>query len=153
LRMRVGVISDTHGLLRPEAIAALKGSDLIIHAGDIGGREVMEQLGYLAPTYAVRGNIDVQSWARKLSKTAVVPAGHQRLFVVHDISHLAVDPVSAGYGAVVFGHSHRVVTERRSGVLFLNPGSAGPRRFGLPVTLARLQVAGKSMRPTIITLP
>jgi uncharacterized protein len=150
--MRVGVISDTHGLLRPEAIAALRGSDLIIHAGDIGRSEVLQQLRDLAPTHAVRGNIDVQPWARKLPDTAVVHVGRQRLFVLHDISQLAIDPLSAGYGAVVFGHSHRASAVGRGGVLFLNPGSAGPRRFALPVTLARLEVAGKSMRPTIIPL-
>ena len=150
--MRVGVISDTHGLLRPEAIAALKGSDLIVHAGDIGRLDLLEHLRDLAPTHAVRGNIDVQPWARKLPDTAVVSAGHQRLFVLHDISQLALDPLSAGYGAVVFGHSHRASVQSREGVLFLNPGSAGPRRFGLPATLARLELAGKNMRPTIITL-
>ena len=150
--MLVGVISDTHGLLRPEAIAALSGSDLIVHAGDIGRREVIERLRDLAPTYAVRGNIDIQPWARKLPVTAVVRAGRHRLLVLHDISQLAVDPVCAGYGAVVFGHSHRASAKSRDGVLLLNPGSAGPRRFGLPVTIARLQVASKTMRPTIITL-
>lgn len=150
--MRVGVISDTHGLLRPEAISALIGTDFIIHAGDVGRREVLEQLRDLAPTHAVRGNIDVQPWSRKLPASAVVRAGGQRLFVLHDISQLAIDPLFAGYGAVVFGHSHRASVVRRDGVLFLNPGSAGPRRFGLPVTLARLEVAGKNMRPTIITL-
>jgi putative phosphoesterase len=150
--MRVGVISDTHGLLRPEAIGALRDSDLIVHAGDIGRLDVLEQLRELAPTHAVRGNIDIQPWARKLPDTAVVRAGRQRLFVLHDISHLEIDPVCAGYDIVVFGHSHRPSAERRDGVLFLNPGSAGPRRFGLPVTMARLQLAGKSMRPRLITL-
>jgi putative phosphoesterase len=150
--MRVGVISDTHGLLRPEAIAALSGSDLIVHAGDIGRLDVLEQLRGLAPTHAVRGNIDIQPWAQKLPDTAVVRAGRQRLFVLHDISQLKVDPLCAGYDAVVFGHSHRPSAEGRDGVLFLNPGSAGPRRFGLPVTMVRLQVAGRTMRPTIITL-
>jgi len=150
--MRIGVISDTHGLLRPEAIAALRGSDLIVHAGDIGRLDLLEQLRDLAPTHAVRGNIDVQPWARKLPDTAVVQAGRQRLFVLHDISQLAIDPLSAGYGSVVFGHSHRASAKSREGVLFLNPGSAGPRRFGLPVTLARLELAGKNIRPTIITL-
>ena len=150
--MRVGVISDTHGLLRPEAIAALRGSDLIVHAGDIGRLYVLEQLRDLAPTHAVRGNIDVQPWARKLPDTAIVRAGRQGLFVLHDISQLAIDPLSAGYGAVVFGHSHRASVESREGVLFLNPGSAGPRRFGLPVTLASLEVTGKNMRAKIMTI-
>lgn len=136
--MRVGVISDTHGLLRSEAIVALRGSDLILHAGDIGRLEVLERLRDLAPTHAVRGNIDIQPWARKLPDTAVVRAGRQRLFVLHDISQLNIDPLCAGYGAVVFGHSHRPSAESRHGVLFLNPGSAGPRRFALPVTVARI---------------
>jgi putative phosphoesterase len=150
--MRIGVISDTHGLLRPEAIAALRGSDLIVHAGDIGRWDVIEQLQNLAPTHAVRGNIDIQPWARKLPVTAMVRAGRQRLFVLHDISQLAVDPARAGYRAVVFGHSHRASAEIRDGVLYLNPGSAGPRRFGLPATMATLQVSGRVMRPTIISL-
>ena len=151
-RVRVGIISDTHGLLRPEAIAALRGSELIVHAGDVGRFEVLEQLRDLAPTHAVRGNIDIQPWARKLPDTAVVRAGRQRLFVLQNISQLDIDPLSAGYGAVVSGHSHRPSAESRDGVLFLNPGSAGPRRFALPVTLARIQLAGKTMRSTIIDL-
>ena len=152
IEMRVGVISDTHRLLRPEAIAALRGSDLIVHAGDIGRRDVLEQLRDLAPTCAVRGNIDVQPWARKLAVAGVVRAGRHRLLVLHDISQLEIDPLRAGYSAVVFGHSHRASVESREGVLFLNPGSAGPRRFGLPVTMARLQVTGTTMRPTLLTL-
>jgi putative phosphoesterase len=138
--MRVGVISDTHGLLRREAIAALKRSDLIIHAGDVGSREVLDQLRDIAPTHAVRGNIDTHPWARTLPETAVVRAARQYLFALHDISQLSVDPVYKGYDAIVFGHSHRASATRRNGILFLNPGSAGPRRFGFPVTIARLQV-------------
>jgi len=152
IEMRVGVISDTHGLLRPEAIGALRGSDLIVHAGDIGRPDVLEQLRNLAPTHAVRGNIDIAPWSRELPVTVVVHAGRQRLFVLHDISQLDVDHFRAGYGAVVFGHSHRPSAERRDGVLFLNPGSAGPRRFGLPITMARLHVPGRTMRFTLITL-
>lgn len=123
-----------------------------MHAGDIGRVDVLEQLRHLAPTHAVRGNIDIQPWARELPDTAVVRAGRQRLFVLHDIAQLEIDPLCAGYGAVVFGHSHRPSAESRYGVLFVNPGSAGPRRFGLPVTMARLEVAGKSIRPILITL-
>ena len=150
--MRVGVISDTHGLLRREAIAALKRSDLIIHAGDVGSREVLDQLGDIAPTHAVRGNIDTYPWARTLPETAVVRAGRQHLLVLHDISQLSVDPVYEGYDAIVFGHSHRASAKRRNGILLLNPGSAGPRRFGLPVTIAWLQVAGRNVRTRIISL-
>jgi len=150
--MRVGIVSDTHGLLRQEAIAALRGSDLIIHAGDIGCADVLEQLRDLAPTHAVRGNIDTQPWAMHLPETSLVIAGRQRLFVLHNISQLEVDPLRAGYNAVVFGHSHRALAEIRDKVLFLNPGSAGPRRFRLPVTIARLDVSGETMRPTIISV-
>jgi putative phosphoesterase len=150
--MRIGVISDTHGLLRREAIAALARSDLIIHAGDVGSREVLDQLRDIAPTQAVRGNIDTQSWARTLPDTALLRADRQHLFVLHDISQLSVDPVYEGYDVIVFGHSHRASAKRRKGILFLNPGSAGPRRFGLPVTIAKLQVAGRNLRARIITL-
>src|SRR5690606_20518811 len=121
-----------HGLLRAEAIAALEGSDLIIHAGDIGRADVLTELRSIAPTHAVRGNIDTEDWALKLPETVVVRAGRQRIFVLHDISQLSIDPVAEGYGAVVFGHSHRPSAEMREGTLFLNPGSAGPRRFRLP---------------------
>jgi putative phosphoesterase len=127
--MLVGIISDTHGLMRPEAITALHGSDLIIHAGDVGKTEVIDQLNAIAPTHAVRGNVDTQSWARTLPDTRVVEAGGLRLFVLHVRAELVVDPVIAGYAAVIFGHSHTPSIETRSGVLWLNPGSAGPRRF------------------------
>ena len=150
--MRVGLVSDTHGLVRPEAIAALKGSDLIIHAGDIGSPQVLEQLRQLAPTHAVRGNIDTEPWALAIPESEIVRAGGHRLFVLHDISQLSIDPVHEGYGAVVFGHSHRPSAEIRDGVLFVNPGSAGPRRFRLPVTLARIEVSTGEMRPEFITL-
>jgi putative phosphoesterase len=148
----LGVISDTHGLLRPQAIAALAGSDLIIHAGDVGKPEVLERLGELAPTFGVRGNIDIDSWAARLPLTQRVEAGGLALFVLHEIAQLDVDPASAGFAAVVFGHSHRPLIETRDGVLFLNPGSAGPRRFRLPITIARLRVSDRQMRPEIVEL-
>jgi putative phosphoesterase len=148
----LGVISDTHGLLRPEALSVLHGSDLIIHAGDVGKLEVVDRLGEVAPTHVVRGNIDKGSWAAALPVTELVEVGEHRFFVRHDISQLDVDPEAAGFAAVVFGHSHRPSIERRGGVLFLNPGSAGPRRFKLPVTVARVKTSGRRMRADIVEL-
>jgi hypothetical protein len=148
----VGVISDTHGLVRPQAVAALAGSHMIIHAGDVGTTEVIDRLGGVAPTFAVRGNIDTAKWAARLPLTRIVEVGALRVFVLHEIAQLEIDPAAAGFAAVVFGHSHRPSIERRGGVLFLNPGSAGPRRFKLPVTVARVGVSGRRMRAEIIAL-
>jgi len=148
----LGVISDTHGLLRPQAIAALAGSDLIIHAGDVGKPEVIDRLGGVAATFVVRGNIDNGGWADRLPPTQTVEVGALRVFVLHDIAQLDLDPAAAGFAAVVFGHSHRPSIETRDGVLFLNPGSAGPRRFTLPITVARVRVNGRRMHPEIIEL-
>jgi putative phosphoesterase len=147
----VGVISDTHGLLRPEAVAALRGSQLIIHAGDVGRPEVLEELRTLAPTYAVRGNIDTQAWAAKLPMTEAVKIGRLHVWVLHIIADLDIDP-AAGFAAVIYGHSHKPSIEWRDGVLYLNPGSAGPRRFRLPVTVARLRISGSNIEPEIIEL-
>lgn len=138
--MRIGVISDTHGLLRPQALAALAGSELILHAGDIGSPEVLSTLQALAPVVAVRGNNDTAPWAQALPETRVVEAGGLRFYLLHDLKTLALDPVTAGFAAVISGHSHKPLEERRAGVLYLNPGSAGPRRFQLPISLARLQL-------------
>ena len=138
--------------MRPEALAALGGSDLIIHAGDVGKPEIIEQLRGIAPTFAVRGNIDTQPWAARLPEAEIIKVGQLSFFVLHDISQLEVDPIVAGFAAVVFGHSHRPGIETRNGVLYLNPGSAGPRRFKLPVTVARVQVSGRDMHPEIVTL-
>jgi putative phosphoesterase len=148
----LGVISDTHGLLRPQAIAALAGSDLIIHAGDVGKSEVIDRLSGVAPTFVVRGNVDNGSWAARLPSTQTVAVGALRFFVLHDIAQLALDPAAEGFAAVVFGHSHRPSIETRDGVLFLNPGSAGPRRFTLPITIARVRISGQRMHPEIIEL-
>ena len=148
----VGVISDTHGLLRPEAVAALRGSHTIIHAGDIGRPEVLDALRALAPTYAVRGNVDTQGWAARLPATVVVEVRRLRFWLLHDIAELDLDPAAAGFAAVIFGHSHKPSIEMRDGVLYLNPGSAGPRRFKLPVTIARLRVSGTTIRPEIVEL-
>jgi uncharacterized protein len=148
----VGVISDTHGLLRPQAIDALRGSDLIIHAGDIGKPELIYDLRAIAPAFLVRGNVDAGSWAAGVAVREIVKAGDVLIYVLHDISELDLDPVTAGFTAVVFGHSHQPAIETRNGVLFLNPGSAGPRRFKLPVTIARVRVAGRELHPEIVTL-
>jgi uncharacterized protein len=137
-RSNIGLISDTHGLIRQEALAALKGSDLIIHAGDVGNLGVIEQLRAVAPVVAVRGNVDTGAWASQLPTTAVVEAGSILIYVLHDIQQLDLDPAAAEFNIVVSGHSHKPSRTERSGVTYLNPGSAGPRRFQLPVTVARL---------------
>ena len=150
--MVVGVISDTHGLLRPEAIAALRGVDRIIHAGDIGAPEILTALGELAPVTAVRGNNDRDAWARKVPLTQVVDAGGVLVYVIHDVGELDVDPAAGGFGVVVAGHSHHPRNERRDGVLWFNPGSAGPRRFKLPIALGLLTIDAGRARGQIITL-
>ena len=150
--MRIGVISDTHGLLRPQAVAALKGVELIIHAGDIGEPGILEALERIAPVQAVRGNTDRGEWARKLPLTQVVEVGEVQLYVLHEIFTLDLEPQAAGFAGVLFGHSHRPHLERKNGVLYLNPGSAGPRRFTLPVTLAYLEVQGRTLHPEFVPL-
>src|SRR5215475_9165555 len=139
--MLVGILSDTHGLMRPEALDALSGSNLIIHAGDVGAPEVLEKLRGIAPVFAVRGNVDTQVWADQLPNTQIVTVGIHKFYVLHNIADLAVDPVEAGIAAVVFGHSHKPSIETRRGVLYLNPGSGGPRRFKLPVCVAHAEVS------------
>src|SRR5262245_38222326 len=149
----IGVISDTHGLLRPEAIDALRGSDLIVHAGDIGGPDILEGLRQIAPVVAVRGNNDRQGWARDLNDTEVVRAGDTLLYLLHDLHELDLDPAAAGFKAVISGHSHRPDVKERAGVLYLNPGSAGPRRFSLPIAVARLRIDGNVLSAEIVELP
>ena len=148
----VGIISDTHGLVRPEAVRTLKGSELLIHAGDIGNPQMIEQLHEIAPTFVVRGNNDRGAWAADLPVTQVVEVGELLFYVLHEISQLDVDPAVAGFAAVVSGHSHQPSIQFRDGVLYLNPGSAGPRRFSLPVAVARVHVSGRQMRPEIVEL-
>ncbi|MGD9902521.1 MAG: metallophosphoesterase family protein [Vicinamibacterales bacterium] len=150
--MTIGVISDTHGLLRPQALEALQGSDLILHAGDVGPLAILDALGAIAPTIAVRGNVDTAVWATTLRETEVIAAERCSIVMVHDRARLAVDPRAAGHAAVVFGHSHRPLVETRQGVLFVNPGSAGPRRFDLPVTVAQLTVSGDRLEAAIVPL-
>ena len=134
----VGLISDTHGLLRKEALAALTGCDLIIHAGDVGKPEILDDLQTVAPVIAVRGNIDKDAWASRLPLTAVAEVGPALIYVLHDLQQLDLDPAAAGFQFVISGHSHNPGRAERSGVTYVNPGSAGPRRFRLPVTIARL---------------
>jgi hypothetical protein len=140
---RVGLISDTHGLLRAEALQALHGSHLIIHAGDVGKAEILDELRNIAPVVAVRGNVDTEEWAKGLPESAVVETGAVRIYVLHDAKALDLEPRAAGFHIVVSGHSHQPGRSERNGVTYINPGSAGPRRFDLPVTVARLDL-GKS---------
>jgi uncharacterized protein len=148
----IGLISDTHGLLRDEALDVLEGSELIIHAGDVGKPEVLTELRQLAPVVAVKGNIDKGSWTSELPSTAVVEAGPVIIYVLHDIAELDLDPVAAGFQVVVSGHSHSPSRAERSGILYVNPGSAGPRRFKLPVTVARLDLAATPWNVTFTNL-
>jgi len=148
----VGVISDTHDLLRPEALKAFEGIDLIVHAGDIGTEEVLKTLQEVAPVVAVRGNMDRFGWAGKLSKTEIVAVGEALLYVLHDVDELHLDPAAAGFSAVISGHSHRPWIEKQNGVLFLNPGSAGPCRSALPASVALLRVEGKALGARLIAL-
>jgi len=148
----IGLISDTHGLLRPKAVEALHGSDLIIHAGDIGGADIIERLSGIAPVTAVRGNNDNGPWAATLNGVEILEVGDALLYVVHDLAQLDVDPAAGGFHAVVSGHSHRPAIRERDGVLYVNPGSAGPRRFSLPVSVGSLVVAGASVRARLLTL-
>ena len=138
---KIGLISDTHGLLRPEAVKALRGSELIIHAGDVGDSGILATLREIAPVVAVRGNIDTQDWALSLPETAVAEAGSVNIYVLHDVKTLDLDPNAAGFHFVISGHSHKPAHTVRKGVIYINPGSAGPRRFHLPITIARLDLA------------
>jgi len=137
---RIGLISDTHGLLRKEALEALRGSELIIHAGDVGKPEILETLRTVAPVVAVRGNVDTEPWAQALPETAVAEAGSVSIYILHDVKALDLNPASSGFHIVVSGHSHKPGKTERDGVLYINPGSAGPWRFQLPVTVARLNL-------------
>ena len=148
----IGVISDTHGLLRPEAIDALRGSDAIIHAGDVGDSQIVTRLESIAPLTLVRGNIDTSAWRRKLPETNVLEAGGLSLFVLHNVQELDLDPVAAGFAALIFGHSHQPLIDWRKGVLFFNPGSAGPRRFRLPVSIGRITIEKGKLKPEVIEL-
>ena len=148
----IGVISDTHGLVRPEAIAALKGVELIIHGGDIGKAEVLLSLSSIAPVCAIRGNNDRDSWAKELPDLLKLQINGIKFQVIHDVNELESDPSAAGIHAVISGHSHKPSVIERDGVLFINPGSAGPRRFKLPVTVSKLRLGHKRVSAEIIEL-
>ena len=150
--VRVGLISDTHGLLRPQAAAFLRGSDYIVHAGDIGSAEILGELGRLAPTTAVRGNNDKGDWVSTVPDIAVLRLRGISIYVLHDVAELDLDPVAAGFRVVISGHSHRPSVREREGVLFVNPGSAGPRRFKLPVAVAELQIRGAAVQARVTEL-
>jgi putative phosphoesterase len=150
--IRVGVISDTHGLLRPEAAAALAGSDFIVHGGDIGNAAILAELSAIAPLTVVRGNNDRGDWAEAVPDTAWLELGAVFIYAVHDIATIDIDPEGAGVQVVIFGHSHRPLAEQRGGVLYLNPGSAGPRRFSLPVSVATLEIDGGAISARIVEL-
>ena len=139
-------------MLRPEALAALRGVERIIHAGDVGSPEILEQLGEIAPVTGIRGNVDKQAWARKLPETEVVEYAGMSIYVIHDLSQLDLKPRAAGFRVVVFGHSHVPKVEMRDDVLYFNPGSAGPRRFKLPITVGRLIVDGERVHGEILRI-
>lgn len=151
-RFGLGVISDTHGLLRPEAVEALRGSDMIVHAGDVGSPDVLRELEKIAPVIAVRGNNDRESWAKNLSLSEAFELGGASIYVLHDVNELNLDPRAGGFSVVIAGHSHQPRSEERDGVLFFNPGSAGPRRFRLPISLGHLVIEGSRVTGHLMTL-
>jgi uncharacterized protein len=150
--LRIGLISDTHGLLRPEALQALRGSDYIVHAGDIGDPAILEQLAAIAPVTAVRGNNDKGAVYASIADTEVLDAGGVLLYVLHDVNELDLDPAAAGFRVVVSGHSHRPSSRWRDEVLYINPGSAGPRRFSLPIAVARLRLEQERIEAELVEL-
>ena len=150
--MIIGVISDTHGLLRPEAVAALQGSEHIIHAGDIGAPEIIPLLHKIAPVTAIRGNVDHEPWAKQFPETEVVELAGLHFYIIHDVNALDLNPRAAGFAAVISGHSHHPKQEMKEGSLYFNPGSAGPRRFRLPVTIGKLDITGGKIAASIIPI-
>ena len=150
--MIVGLISDTHGLLRPEALAALRGSEHLIHAGDIGAPEIIPALQKIAPVTAIRGNVDREAWTKQFPETEVVELGGVLIYIIHDLNALDLNPRAAGFAAVISGHSHQPKQELKDGVLYFNPGSAGPRRFDLPTSAGRLSMAGGKLVGELVYL-
>src|SRR5436309_293464 len=150
--MIVGVISDTHGLLRPEAVAALRGSEHIIHAGDIGAADIIPVLQEIAPVTAIRGNVDHDPWCSKFPETEVVELAGVSIYIIHDVNALDLHPQAAGFKVVISGHSHQPKQEVKDGVLYFNPGSAGPRRFKLPISVGQLEITDSIVRGEIIEL-
>ena len=151
-RTTIGIISDTHGLLRPEAITALRDSHLIIHAGDIGKPEVLAELETIAPIIAIKGNNDLGPWAKAIPTTQSTTIGGHQIFVIHDVKQYEFDPIHAPFTIIISGHSHKPTVTEQNGILFLNPGSAGPRRFTLPITVARLYIQGPRLSHEFISL-
>jgi putative phosphoesterase len=151
-RITLSVISDTHGLLRPEAVVELRSSDRILHAGDVGSPKILDALAKIAPVIAIRGNIDAGPWARSLPETEVIKIGGISIYMLHDLGQLDLKPEAAGFRVVVYGHSHRPKIEEKNGVLYFNPGSAGPRRFNLPVSVGRLSIEAGNVRAELIQL-
>ena len=150
--LRIGLISDTHGLLRSEATAFLHGCDHILHGGDIGGPHILEQLAALAPVTAVRGNNDTQAWAASLPETRLLEFAAVRIYVIHNLDELELELSAAGVQVIVSGHSHHASVRERNGVVYVNPGSAGPRRFKLPITVAELEICGTTVTPKLVEL-
>jgi uncharacterized protein len=150
--LRVGVISDTHGLFRPEARAFLAGCDYIIHGGDIGNPQILEELAVMAPLISVRGNNDIQPWAARLRETELIRVGNVFVYVIHKLAELDLDPAVAAVRVVISGHSHKPSVEERDGILYVNPGSCGPRRFKLPISACEILVSGSAVRARLVTL-
>ena len=150
--MKIGIIADTHGLLRPEAVELLRGSAHIIHAGDIGSPEIIPALEKIAPVTAIRGNVDRQPWARRFAETEVIELEGLHIYVIHDVNALDLNPKAAGFAAVISGHSHQPKQEMRDGVLYFNPGSAGPRRFKLPISVGRLEITEGNLHAEIVPI-
>jgi|SRR5580698_6691504 len=150
--LRVGVISDTHGLFRPEARAFLAGCDYIIHGGDVSRAQILEELGLMAPLIVVKGNNDTQPWAARLRDTELIRVGNIFVYVIHNLADLDIDPAAAGVRVVISGHSHKPQIDERGGILYVNPGSCGPRRFKLPVSAGEISVSGSAVRARLINL-
>ena len=150
--LRVGLIADTHGLLRPEATAFLAGSDHIVHAGDVGNPSILDALAAIAPVTAIRGNVDTEAWAARLRETALIRFGEIAVYVLHDLKALDIDPRAAGIRVVISGHSHKPLVVERDGVLYVNPGSAGPRRFSLPIAAAELRIEDDAVTARVTDL-
>jgi putative phosphoesterase len=150
--MKIGIISDTHGLLRPEALEFLRGSERIIHAGDIGSPDIIPALEQIAPVTAIRGNVDTQTWARRFAETEVVELAGLHIYVIHNLNALDLSPKAAGFAAVIYGHSHQPKQEMKDGVLYFNPGSAGPRRFTLPISVGWLEVVDGKVSADILQI-
>jgi putative phosphoesterase len=150
--LRVGVVSDTHGLLRPEVRAFLIGSDYIVHGGDVGGLKILDELAVIAPLIAVRGNNDREPWAADLRETELIRVGNIFVYVIHNLAELDIDPDAVGVRVVVSGHSHKPMVEERDGILYVNPGSCGPRRFKLPISVGEITVSGSAVKARIVDI-